>query len=169
MNFTYRAITFFGGPFQALRLSIQFLTSRRIRNSVRSNPATPDIQRLRAWHISGLGYFHFARRYFENHCCFLFLRVLRWFSSPRSPPAPMNSVRDVPALPGTGFPIQRSPDQSLFSSSPKLIAACRVFHRLLAPRHPPLALSNLATAFTHVSKTLLCAYTQLSKSISVPA
>ena len=30
----------------------------------------------------GLGYFHFARRYFGNHYCFLFLRVLRCFSSP---------------------------------------------------------------------------------------
>ena len=27
----------------------------------------------------------FARRYLRNHCCFLFLRVLRCFSSPRSP------------------------------------------------------------------------------------
>ena len=42
-----------------------------------------------------------------------------------------------------GFPIQRSPDLSLFSGSPKLIAAYRVFHRLLAPRHPPYALSSL--------------------------
>ena len=42
-----------------------------------------------------------------------------------------------------GFPIQRSPDLSLFSGSPKLIAAYHVFHRLLAPRHPPYALSSL--------------------------
>ena len=32
----------------------------------------------------GLGSFHFARRYFGNHCCFLFLRLLRCFSSPGS-------------------------------------------------------------------------------------
>ena len=57
----------------------------------------------------------------------------------------MDSVADVPTLPGTGFPIQRSPDQSLFSGSPKLIAAYHVFHRLLAPRHPPIALTSLAT------------------------
>ena len=35
---------------------------------------------------SGLGYFPFARRYLGNHFCFLFLRVLRCFSSPSSPP-----------------------------------------------------------------------------------
>ena len=45
----------------------------------------------------------------------------------------------------TGSPIQTSPDQRLFSNSPKLIAAFHVFHRLLAPRHPPFALSSLAT------------------------
>ena len=33
---------------------------------------------------SGLGSFGFARRYFQNHCCFLFLRLLRCFSSPGS-------------------------------------------------------------------------------------
>ena len=34
----------------------------------------------------GLGSFHFARRYFGNHFCFLFLRLLRCFSSPGSLP-----------------------------------------------------------------------------------
>ena len=38
----------------------------------------------------GLGSFHFARRYLGNHCCFLFLRVLRCFSSPGSLPYVMN-------------------------------------------------------------------------------
>ena len=35
---------------------------------------------------SGLGSSHFARRYFGNRCFFLFLRLLRCFSSPGSPP-----------------------------------------------------------------------------------
>ena len=34
---------------------------------------------------TGLGCSPFARHYWGNHCCFLFLRVLRCFSSPRSP------------------------------------------------------------------------------------
>ena len=34
---------------------------------------------------AGLGFSAFARRYLRNHYCFLFLRVLRCFSSPRSP------------------------------------------------------------------------------------
>ena len=40
---------------------------------------------------SGLGSFQFARRYLGNHCCFLFLRVLRCFSSPGSPYMAMDS------------------------------------------------------------------------------
>ena len=44
-----------------------------------------------------------------------------------------------------GFPIRTSPDQRSVGSSPRLIAASHVLHRLLAPRHPPCALGNLAT------------------------
>jgi hypothetical protein len=46
-----------------------------------------------------------------------------------------------------GFPIRKSPDQSLFSDSPELIAASHALHRLPAPRHPPYALSNLTIKF----------------------
>ena len=38
----------------------------------------------------GLGSSHFARRYFGNRCFFLFLRLLRCFSSPGSPPYVMD-------------------------------------------------------------------------------
>ena len=102
----------------------------------------------------GLGYSHFARRYSGNHFCFLFLGVLRCFSSPRSPLLPMYSATDTPILLGMGFPIQRSPDQSLFSGSPKLIAAYHVFHRLLTPRHPPYALNNLTIKLMPFSHSL---------------
>ena len=42
-----------------------------------------------------------------------------------------------------GFPIRTSPDRSLVGGSPRLIAATRVLHRLLAPRHPSHALRSL--------------------------
>ena len=44
----------------------------------------------------GLGSSPFARHYWGNHCCFLFLEVLRCFSSLRSPPQP-NVVDDRPS------------------------------------------------------------------------
>ena len=42
----------------------------------------------------GLGSFHFARRYFGNRCFFLFLRLLRCFSSPGSRRMAMDSPYD---------------------------------------------------------------------------
>ena len=41
------------------------------------------------------------------------------------------------------FPHSEIPGSKLVCSSPGLIAAYHVLHRLLTPRHPPYALSNL--------------------------
>ena len=50
-------------------------------------PTTPQRRR----HNCGLGSSPVARHYWGNHCYFLLLRVLRCFSSPRSPPLIKNS------------------------------------------------------------------------------
>ena len=42
--------------------------------------------------IAGLGYFPFARHYLGNHYYFLFLRVLRCFSSPGLPPIRVSRI-----------------------------------------------------------------------------
>src|SRR3954466_98051 len=46
---------------------------------------------------------------------------------------------------GGGSPVRPSSDQRSVGSSPRLIAASYVLHRLLVPRHPPCALNNLTT------------------------
>ena len=46
-----------------------------------AGPTTPEVRR----HTAGLGSSPVARHYWGNHCYFLFLRVLRCFSSPGSP------------------------------------------------------------------------------------
>ena len=46
----------------------------------------------------GLGSSGSARRYSRNHFCFLFLRLLRCFSSPGSPPYPIYSGMDTRSL-----------------------------------------------------------------------
>ena len=56
----------------------------------------------------GLGSFHFARRYFGNRCFFLFLRLLRCFSSPGSLHMTIYSSYGDSALPLPGFPIRIS-------------------------------------------------------------
>ena len=44
-----------------------------------------------------------------------------------------------------GFPIRTSSDPRSVDSSPRLIAASYVLHRLPVPRHPPCALKHLQT------------------------
>ena len=56
---------------------------------------------------------------------------------------PMYSGASTTALPVVGFPIRRSRGQRLVSTSPELIAAAHVLHRLSAPRHPPDTLKTL--------------------------
>jgi hypothetical protein len=56
--------------------------------------------------------------------------------------APMDSERANPDCSRLGCPIRKSRDP-LVCSSPGLIAAYHVLHRLSAPRHPPYTLSNL--------------------------
>ena len=137
---------------------MNFFTLRQVQNPDKSHPTTPYTQRFWAWHVYGLGSFPFARRYLGNRYYFLFLGVLRCFSSPRWLPYPMYSDKDDTVLTMPGCPIQKSPDQRMFSSSPKLIAAFHVFHLHLTPRHPPFALSSLATIPQISLNTLMRTY-----------
>src|SRR5713226_2232090 len=65
----------------------------------------------------------------------------------------MYSGGNTRALPRVGFPIRRSRGQRLVSTSPGLIAAAHVLHRLSAPRHPPCALVLLIE-----KNTCFCCY-----------
>jgi hypothetical protein len=87
----------------------------------------------------------------------------------------MNSAGDDIRLRMPGFPIRKSPDQSLLGGSPKLIAASHVLHRLLAPRHSPCALSSLTTKGRESHSRLSSDHSfgryptiQLSKTGSIP-
>ena len=71
----------------------------------------------------------------------------------------MYSARSTRALPRVGFPIRKSRDQRLVSTSPALIAAAHVLHRLLAPRHPPCALVLL------IEKNTLCVAMEFSRCV----
>ena len=71
----------------------------------------------------------------------------------------MYSARSTRALPRVGFPIRKSRDQRLVSTSPALIAAAHVLHRLLAPRHPPCALVLL------IEKNTLCVAMEFSRYV----
>ena len=85
----------------------------------------------------------FARRYWGNRVCFLFLGVLRWFTSPRYLLTPYGFRSGFPDVTPGWLPYSEIPGSKLACNSPGLIAACCVLHRLPAPRHPPYALSSL--------------------------
>ncbi len=93
-DFDYGAITRYGPPFQNGSSILSFVTPWPIAVGL-YDPATPVTQRLHPWHATGLGCSPFARRYLGNHCCFLFLEVLRCFSSLRSRNATEHDFRRV--------------------------------------------------------------------------
>ena len=114
----------------------------------------PYAVRTPQYEYCGLGSSAFARRYLRNHCYFLFLRLLRCFSSPGS----LRTIRG----------------SMLMCSSPRLFAAYRVFHRLPVPGHPPCALLCLTscTSGPHQLKlfqsgspvVLTCSYRRICKA-----
>ena len=129
--FAYRTFTFSGYPSNDIRLKASFVTLRLQCAGAMPGPTTPHAQRTHAWHARGLGCSPFARRYLGNRSCFLFLQVLRWFTS----------LGDLPGTyefsPGmTGHDPRRvSPFGHL------RIKACLAAHR---------SLSQLATSFIAV-------------------
>lgn len=97
---------------------------------------------------TGLGCSDFARHYFRNRDFFLFLQVLRWFTSLGSLVPTYGFSGPYDGFTVAGFPIRRSPDITPVCGSPELIAADHVLHRLFLPRHPPCALSSLPIELT---------------------
>ena len=75
-------------------------------------PTTP----ISPFESIGLGSSDFARHYSRNHGCFLFLPVLRWFTSRGSLHDPMYSDRGSRCSQRLGFPIRTSPDRSLLAT-----------------------------------------------------
>ena len=88
------------------------------------------LQPRRRRNAAGLGSSPFARHYSGNHSYFLLLRVLRCFSSPRSPGC---------RLYAGGLPHSGTRGSKAACAYPRIFAACRALRRLREPRHPPCA------------------------------
>ena len=126
----YRAVTVFGRSFQIVRLANWFVTPC-------DGPYNPTV------HARWFGLFRVRSP---------LLAESRLFSLPAG-----TEMVHFPALSSFayglsggslginqgGFPHSDIPGSKLVCSSPGLIAAYRVLHRLLAPRHSPYALSSL--------------------------
>ena len=92
----------------------------------------------------GLACSAFARRYLRNRISFSSSRYLD-VSVPRVPLRTLwIHVRMAEGC-SAGFPHSEISGSMDMCSSPKLIAAYHVLHRLLVPRHPPCTLNNLTS------------------------
>ena len=114
------------GAFRASRTGLSpplARLSRRLPLSLLPLPAVLTPGRMRP----GLGSSGFARRYSRNHFCFLFLRLLRCFSSPGCPRRAIFFPLRRPGLPRAGSPIRTPAD-----------------HRACAP---PRSFSQLVASF----------------------
>lgn len=118
-DFAYRAFTCYGLAFQPVLLSC----------------GSPLLAVLQPRHNAGLGFSPFARHYSGNRCFFLFLWVLRCFSSPRS-----LRLLSVTGLQPDGLPHSDTTGSMPPCGSPVIFAAWRVLLRPPKPRHPPFAL-----------------------------
>ena len=95
---------------------------------------------------SGLGSSPFARRYSGNHFCFLFLRVLRCFSSPGTSLMDYGFIHGCHPITDDGFPHSDIDGSLCTYHSPSRFAVCCVLLQFQVPRHPPYALTYLITS-----------------------
>ena len=137
MVFAYVAITLYGSSFQ--RAS----ANHRIGNSTVADPTTPAapntqssqpdwlIRESRSLPLRGSARSYdliackvqqvwamsdFARHYSRNRGCFLFLQVLRWFTSLGSLAPAYGFSGPYAGFTSVGFPIRKSPGQSLLAA-----------------------------------------------------
>ena len=134
--FAYRILTFFDWPSHVIRL--------KIFNTV----FCPNPEGITTF---GLASSAFARHYWRNLCWFLFLALLRCFSSGGSPHIPIYSVYDDKTFLLPDCSIRKSTDITFTYNSPWLIAVSHVLHRLSVPRHSPCALCSLTIIFPTAS------------------
>ena len=105
--FAYKPVTFFGIAFQ--QSSAKILCSVWYQKGITSPPS--------GWSV-------FARHYSRNRFYFLFLRVLRCFSSPGSPRTPMDSVYG-------NLPLDRLSSLIRISTGHRIFAPHRSFSQLV--------------------------------------
>ena len=131
LHFAYGTVTLFRHAFLRVPLCI---TSRAA-----GGPTTPGVARDNP----GLGYCAFARHYLRNRFYFLFLWVLRCFSSPRSP----RSIAPVPESLPAGFPIRTSAGHRAFAPHRGFSQLITSFFASESHRHPPCALVHFLCSF----------------------
>jgi hypothetical protein len=82
-GFAYGTVTRYGQTFQTVPLPRHFITPRQGGSPGQAVPQPPPRNARRLSHVTGLASSAFAHHYSRNRGCFLFLPVLRCFTSRR--------------------------------------------------------------------------------------
>ncbi len=133
-SFDYRAVTSYGGPFQTVHL-LRFLITPLL------SVLQPQEASLLVWAVpvslaatQGIAFAFSSSGYLDvsvPRVCLLISYEFRY---------------GYCSITSSGFPHSEISGSKLAYSSPKHIGVRPVLHRLLVPRHPPCALSNLSFA-----------------------
>ena len=125
------------------------------------DPATPYAQRLQAWHAFGLGSTPFAHHYLGHLLRFLFLRLLRCFTSPGCRPRKGRMDCSMQVSPFRHPRIKgclllpaafRSWLRLSSASGAKAFPACPLYLNLINP----------LLTFYSLASTIICSYAHLS-------
>ena len=136
-SFDYRAVTSYGGPFQTSSSTSFFCNSvqsvlqpQEASLLVWANPVSLAATQGIAFAFSSSGYLDVS----VPRVCLLISYEFRY---------------GYHSITSGGFPHSEISGSKLAYSSPKHIGVRPVLHRLLVPRHPPCALSNLTVKKNH--------------------
>ena len=122
--------------FVYVTITLSCQPSQTVRLKIKNTKCSPNPERISSL---GLASSAFARHYLRNLGWFLFLALLRCFSSGGSPPYAMNSRMDAWTT-SCGLLHSEICGSMLAYNSPQLIAVNHVLHRLPMPRHSLCAL-----------------------------
>ena len=126
----YRAVTVYGRSFQIVRLARWFVTPC-------DGPYNPEVQALR------FGLFRVRSPLLAESLLFSLPVGTEMVHFPTLSSTAYGFSGGFLGINQGGFPHSDIPGSKIVCLSPGLIAAYRVLHRLLAPRHSPYTLSSL--------------------------
>jgi hypothetical protein len=138
--FAYRAVTLYGVGFHRTSANRRFCDSLPARQSWPNDPNNTACATAAALARTRFRLLRFRSPLLTEY---LFLRVLRCFSSPGALSLAYVFNQECLGITPGGFPHSEIAGSSFASNSPTLIAGSRVLLRRLVPRHPPWTLSSL--------------------------
>ena len=151
-SFTYGTLTHSGTVSQ--RLQLKEPPTLRAGRPEKMHPTTPHTQRLPSLTRMRFSLFPVRSPLLPESLLFSLPAGTEMFHFSASPPTVLYIQTAATRHNSLGFPIRTPSDHSSFGSSPRLIAAYYVLHRLLVPRHPPYATITWPLQITRCSRTL---------------